>query len=105
MYPGQIIEYKVRPVLNIPIYWMTEITHVADKKYFIDEQKIGPFALWCHQHFFSEVDNGVVMTDEISYAVPFGILGRIANWMLVEKQVDNIFKYRTERIKSLFPLK
>jgi ligand-binding SRPBCC domain-containing protein len=105
MHASQIISYKVSPFPLVRVTWVTEIKHVEPKKYFTDDQKVGPFALWYHQHFFSQVDNGVVMTDEISYAVPFGVLGRIANWMLVEKQIGIIFNYRTKRIKSLFSLK
>jgi ligand-binding SRPBCC domain-containing protein len=71
MYAGQIIEYKVKPVLGIPLYWMTEITHVADRKYFIDEQRFGPYSLWHHQHHFKEVEGGVEMTDIVHYKLPF----------------------------------
>jgi ligand-binding SRPBCC domain-containing protein len=105
MHAGQLISYKVSPFPFVRMKWVTEIKNVEHKRFFTDDQKHGPFALWVHQHFFLEADNGVVMTDEISYAVPFGVLGRIANWMLVEKQITSIFKYRTERIKSLFPVK
>ncbi len=94
MYPGQIIEYNVKPVLGIPLYWMTEITHVSDKKYFIDEQRFGPYALWHHQHHFKEVANGVEMTDIVHYKLPLGILGRIAHSLFVKKQLKEIFDYR-----------
>jgi ligand-binding SRPBCC domain-containing protein len=104
MYAGQMISYKVSPLPFVRLRWVTEIKHVEPKKHFTDDQKVGPFALWYHQHFFSQVGNGVVMRDEVTYAVPFGVLGRIANWMLVRKQLGNIFNYRTERIKSIFPL-
>src|SRR6476661_10994954 len=62
MYAGQVIEYKIKPFLGIPLYWMTEITHVVPQKYFIDEQRFGPYSLWHHQHHFKEVDGGVEMT-------------------------------------------
>ncbi len=94
MYAGQIIEYKVKPVLGIPLYWMTEITHVEDRKYFIDEQRFGPYALWHHQHHFKEVENGVEMTDIVHYKLPLGILGRIAHELFVKKQLKEIFDYR-----------
>ena len=67
MYAGQFIEYKVSPVLNIPLYWMTEITHVEDKKYFVDEQRFGPYSLWHHQHHFAAITGGVEMTDIVHY--------------------------------------
>lgn len=105
MYAGQLISYKVNPFLLMRVRWATEIKHVEPKKYFTDDQKVGPFALWYHQHFFSELDNGVLMRDEISYAIPFGILGRVANWMFVENKIKSIFNYRTKKIESLFPVK
>ncbi len=81
MYPGQVIEYKVHPLLGIPLYWMTEITHVQYHKYFVDEQRFGPY----HQHHFKEVASGVEITDEVNYAIPLGLLGRCAHWLFVGK--------------------
>jgi ligand-binding SRPBCC domain-containing protein len=102
MYAGQIIEYKVRPVLGIPIYWMTEITQVVDKKYFIDEQRFGPYQLWHHQHHFKEIKDGVEMVDIVHYRNPLGILGNIANSLYVKKQLQHIFEYRFAKVESLF---
>ena len=105
MYAGQIIEYKVKPVLGIPLYWMTEITHVADRKYFIDEQRFGPYNLWHHQHHFKEVEGGVEMTDIVHYKLPFWILGDIANALFVKQQLKQIFDYRFVAVEKLFPVK
>ena len=102
MYPGQIIEYKVSPVLGIPLYWMTEITHVEEKKYFIDEQRFGPYSLWHHQHHFRSVDGGIEMTDIVHYKLPLGILGDIAHSLFVKKQLQNIFDYRYKKAEVLF---
>ena len=102
MYAGQIIEYKVRPLLNIPIYWMTEITHVEDKKYFVDEQRFGPYSMWHHQHHFKEVNGFVEMTDIIHYKLPCWFLGDIANWLFVRKQLMQIFEYRFKKVEELF---
>ena len=102
MYPGQIIEYYVHPVLNIPLYWMTEITHVQHHKYFVDEQRFGPYSLWHHQHHFKEVPGGVEMTDIVHYKLPLWFLGDIANELFVKKQLKEIFDYRTEKVKGLF---
>ncbi|MBS1668087.1 MAG: SRPBCC family protein [Bacteroidetes bacterium] len=102
MYPGQIIEYKLRPLLNIPIYWMTEITHVQDKLFFIDEQRFGPYALWHHQHHFKEVEGGVEMTDIVHYRIPLWILGDIAHALFVKNDLQNIFAYRFEKVEALF---
>ena len=102
MYAGQIIEYKVKPILGIPVYWMTEITHMVDKKYFIDEQRFGPYQLWHHQHHFQQIKGGVQMTDIVHYRIPFGFIGNIANKMFVGKQLQNIFEYRFKKVEELF---
>lgn len=102
MYAGQIIEYKVRPVLNIPIYWMTEITHVEPLKYFVDEQRFGPYSLWHHQHHFKAIDGGVEMTDIVHYKIPFWFLGDIANELFVKKQLQGIFDFRKQAVDQLF---
>ena len=102
MYAGQVIEYTVRPVLNIPLYWMTEITHVADKKYFVDEQRFGPYSLWHHQHHFKETADGVEMTDIVHYKLPFGFLGDIANTLFVKKQLKEIFDFRYKVVEEMF---
>lgn len=102
MYAGQIIEYKVRPLLGIPLYWMTEITHVEDKKYFVDEQRFGPYSLWHHQHHFKEIDGGVEMTDIVHYKLPLWFVGDIAHALFVRKKLNNIFTYRFNKIEELF---
>jgi len=102
MYAGQIIEYTVRPILGIPLYWMTEITHVSDKKYFIDEQRFGPYALWHHQHHFKEIPGGVEMTDIVHYKIPCWVLGDLANALLVKRQLKQIFDHRFLAIVKLF---
>ncbi|MEP6700194.1 MAG: SRPBCC family protein [Bacteroidota bacterium] len=102
MYAGQIIEYNVKPFLGIPLYWMTEITQVKDKEYFIDEQRFGPYSLWHHQHHFKSIEGGVEMTDIIHYKNPFWIFGRIANTLFVEKQLKGIFDYRFNKVEELF---
>jgi ligand-binding SRPBCC domain-containing protein len=102
MYAGQIIEYKVKPVLGIPVYWMTEITQVKDKAFFIDEQRFGPYALWHHQHHFKAIPGGVEMTDIVHYKNPLGVLGRLANMFFVKKKLDTIFKFRYRKVEELF---
>lgn len=101
-YSGQIIEYTVSPVLGIKMYWLTEITHLVEKKYFVDEQRFGPYSFWHHQHFIKEVEGGVEMIDIIHYKLPLGILGRIANALFVKKQLAEIFNYRYEKLEVLY---
>lgn len=102
MYPGQIIEYIVSPVLGIPLYWMTEITHVEEGKYFVDEQRFGPYSLWHHQHHFKKVEGGIEMTDIVHYKLPLGWLGDLAHALFVKKQLQQIFDYRYAVVEQLF---
>jgi ligand-binding SRPBCC domain-containing protein len=102
MYAGQLIEYRVSPVLGIPMYWMTEITHVVEGKYFIDEQRFGPYALWHHQHHFREVEGGVEMTDIVHYKIPLGLLGWIADRLFVRQKLEQIFDYRYRKVSEMF---
>ncbi|RZN79262.1 MAG: cell division inhibitor [Winogradskyella sp.] len=102
MFPGQIIQYIVTPVLGIKTKWVTEITHVKDHEYFVDEQRYGPYALWHHKHFIKEIDGGVEMEDIIDYKVPFGILGQLIHPILVKPKLEEIFKYRTTKLEELF---
>ncbi|HAO46381.1 MAG TPA: SRPBCC family protein [Ferruginibacter sp.] len=102
MYAGQIIEYKVSPVAGIPLYWMTEITHVEDKKYFVDEQRYGPYSMWHHQHHFKVIDGGVEMTDIVHYKLPLWFLGDVANGLFVRTKLGKIFEYRRKKVEELF---
>ena len=102
MYPGQIIRYIVKPVLGIPLKWCTEITHVEDKKYFIDEQRFEPYAFWHHQHHFTAVEGGVLMEDILNYKVPLGFLGDIVDSLFVKNEVEGIFTYRKKVLTERF---
>ena len=94
MYPGMLISYTVTPVLGIQMSWLTEITQVTDKRYFVDEQRYGPYAMWHHQHFIEPHKDGVLMKDIVTYKLPLGILGRLAHWLFVKRQLSSIFNYR-----------
>ncbi|MDB5193400.1 MAG: hypothetical protein JWQ96_2963 [Segetibacter sp.] len=102
MYAGQIIEYTVRPVLGIPVYWMTEITHVQDQQFFVDEQRFGPYSLWHHQHHFKPIEGGVEMKDIVHYKIPFWFIGDIANSLLVKYKLAAIFAFRKKKVEELF---
>ena len=102
MYPGMIITYKVTPLLKIPLTWVTEITHVKEKNFFVDEQKIGPYKLWHHQHIFEPTKDGILMKDIITYAPPFGIIGKIANFLFIKRKVESIFDFRFKILEERF---
>lgn len=94
MYPGMIITYRVRPLLGIKMTWVTEITHVQSMRYFVDEQRIGPYAMWHHEHFIEPAENGVLMRDLVTYRLPLGFLGRLAHRLFIKEQLKEIFDYR-----------
>lgn len=102
MFSGQIIQYIVTPVFGIKTKWVTEITHVKDKKYFVDEQRFGPYALWHHKHFINSIDGGVEMEDIIDYKLPLGLLGQLAHPILVKPKLNEIFSYRKTKLEELF---
>ena len=102
MYTGLMITYKVRPILGIRMTWVTEITHVQEGKYFVDEQRVGPYAIWHHEHHIEEIDGGISMKDIITYKPPFGFLGNIANRLLIRKQLKEIFQFREKAIIKRF---
>ena len=102
MYPGMIICYKVSPLLGIPTNWVTEITHVKKYKLFVDEQRVGPYKIWHHEHLFKEKKDGVLMIDIISYKLPFGIIGRLVNKLFIKKKLNKIFNHRFNRMNDIF---
>jgi ligand-binding SRPBCC domain-containing protein len=102
MYAGMVITYKVSPLYGINLDWTTEITHVSEGKYFVDEQRFGPYQFWHHEHHFKEIPGGVEMHDILSYGMPFGVIGRGVNRLLVAKKVKSIFDYRQEKVIALF---
>ena len=103
IYPGMIISYTVKPVLGMKMIWVTEITHIEEMRYFVDEQRIGPYSIWHHQHFVEPACQGVLMTDIVSYAPPLGFLGAFANTIFISKQLDTIFNYRENKLEKQFP--
>lgn len=102
MYAGQLIKYKMYPLLGIRMNWVTEITQVKEKEYFVDTQPFGPYTYWHHKHFFQSIEGGVLMTDIIDYKIPPGFVGNIINTLVVRKKLNEIFKYRYKAIEELF---
>ena len=94
--------YKVKPLLGIPFSWMTEIRHVEPLKYFVDEQRKGPYKLWHHQHHFKTIEGGTEMIDIVHYRLPMGLLGSMANEWMIKKELRKIFSYRYNKIIELF---
>lgn len=102
IYPGMIISYTVSPVFKMKMNWVTEITHVLEGQYFVDEQRVGPYSLWHHQHMIRAVPEGVLMTDLVTYKPPMGFLGALANRLLISKKLEEIFEYRRHTLIQIF---
>ena len=104
MYAGMMISYVVRPLFGIKTKWLTEITHVKDKSYFVDEQRFGPYVIWHHQHFIEPTDTGVLMKDIITYQPPFGVLGAIANTLIIQNKLEEIFEFRRVALEKRYEI-
>lgn len=102
MFAGQIIHYHVSPLLGLKMEWVTEITHVEDKCFFVDEQRFGPYKFWHHKHFLKEIPGGVEMEDIIHYKLPMGILGKMVHPFMVKPKLEEIFEYRKNKLIELF---
>lgn len=102
IYAGQLIEYKLRPLPWLRTFWLTEITQVEERHYFVDEQRRGPYKLWHHQHHFREIQDGVEMTDLVHYLIPFGFLGDLVGALFVRRRLEEIFAYRRKVVSSVF---
>ncbi|MCX7728985.1 MAG: SRPBCC family protein [Bacteroidia bacterium] len=105
IYPGQIIEYIVSPYFNIPIRWITEITAVHENRYFIDEQKHGPYTFWHHEHWLFVENNCCVMQDKVLYSLPFSPISNLFHSFSIRKKLDEIFDYRYQKLYEIFPQK
>ena len=103
IYNNMVIDYTVRPLFGIPLKWKTVITHVDKPHQFMDRQEKGPYKKWEHTHTFVQKDNGVLMSDVVNYALPFGVLGRFAHFLFVRKKLKQIFDFRTKTLEELFP--
>ena len=102
MYEGMIISYIVKPIFNIKTKWVTEITHIKEGHFFIDEQRMGPYKMWHHQHFIEDIPGGVLMKDIVSYIPPLGILGAIANQFIIKNKLEEIFAFRKRALDSKY---
>ena len=103
VHEGMMIEYRVTPLFGIPMTWLTEISHVRDQEYFVDEQRVGPYAIWHHEHHFKDLGGGQVeMRDKVTYVPPFGVLGEIVHPFIIKPQLDKIFAYREQAVNKQF---
>ncbi|MBL7904247.1 MAG: SRPBCC family protein [Bacteroidales bacterium] len=102
MYPGMIIRYHVSPLLGVKLEWITEITQVREREFFIDNQLKGPFSIWHHQHFFRQTPEGTEMKDIVTYEVPFGRIGTLFAGTIVRKRIEGIFTFRHTVIEKYF---
>ena len=103
MYEGQVIQYEVSPLLGVKQTWLTEITHVKKNSFFVDEQRIGPYKLWHHQHIFIPKSDGtILMKDIVTYVLPTIPFSKLAHKLLVKKKLEEIFSYRFKKVETIF---
>jgi ligand-binding SRPBCC domain-containing protein len=102
MYAGMIVTYRVRPLLRVAVDWVTEITHVDEPYFFVDEQRFGPYRFWHHQHRFEEVPGGTATHDVVNYALPLDPAGRAVQRWMVEPRLREIFEFRRVTLERMF---
>ena len=102
MFAGQIITYKIKIFPFIKSNWVTEITQVENNSYFIDEQRLGPYKMWHHEHHFFKTQKGTKMVDRVTYRIPFGVIGRWAHSLFIKKKLNYIFNYRAKVLEEKF---
>jgi len=102
IYAGMISIYRLRPMLGIPVGWVTEITHVDEPNLFVDEQRFGPYKFWHHEHSFRQVDGGVEIDDLIYYGLPMGSIGSLINLLVVRRQLKGVFEFRQRALEARF---
>lgn len=104
IYAGLIITYRIAAVAGVPMTWVTEIKHVERFRQFVDEQRLGPFRFWFHQHRFREVDGGIEMEDSVHYVMPWGWLGRLVHHVFIRRRLEAIFDFRRAYLEERFPV-
>jgi ligand-binding SRPBCC domain-containing protein len=102
IYNGQIICYEIKPIAGITMSWITEICHINEPFYFVDEQRFGPYSFWHHKHFFVETTDGVIAKDIVHYAIPYGIFGRLLHYLFIRQKLEAIFQFREKKLQQLF---
>src|SRR5699024_2871808 len=102
MYIGMLMVYQIKPLFGIQLKWVTEITHIEEKAYFIDEQRFGPYRFWHHEHHFKAVEQGVEMIDKLHYALPFGYLGNVVHQVSVKNKIEKVFNFRRQMLTQKF---
>ncbi|MFN2476174.1 MAG: hypothetical protein ABR526_07540 [Chthoniobacterales bacterium] len=101
IYPGLMIRYTVSPLLRIPMTWLTEITQVQKPHFFVDEQRIGPYRLWHHEHTFNAVsESETEVTDLVHYVPPLGPIGALLNKLIIRRQLVAIFDFRAQQFAA-----
>ena len=103
--PGTILLYRLR-LHGIPVNWRTRIETVETPTRFIDIQEKGPYSLWRHTHTFKSLGEKLTeVEDSVEYALPFGVLGQVARYLFVERDLGQIFAYRADQLSAIFPSK
>ena len=98
---GKIIDYTIK-VLGFPVRWRSIISSYDVPNEFTDEQLLGPYAFWHHKHHFKKHKKGTLMLVTITYAMPYGWVGRLIHWLSVKSQLQWIFNFRAKKLQEIF---
>lgn len=101
MREGAFIDYSIR-LMNLSIRWTSVVTEYEPPECFVDQQLRGPYSYWRHTHTFTETPQGTLIVDEVRYILRFGVLGRLAHALYVERALDRVFDYRKAIIEKAF---
>jgi ligand-binding SRPBCC domain-containing protein len=103
IYSGLIITYRIAAVAGIPMTWVTEVKDVEPLRRFVDEQRLGPFRFWHHEHRFREAPGGgIVMEDTVHYVMPWGWLGQGMHRWFIGARLREIFDFRRECVAGMW---
>ncbi len=102
MRDGLQIDYRLRPLLGVPVNWRTGITSFDPPHRFTDVQLKGPYRRWEHTHIFEAVDGGTRVSDTVEYQLPLGPLGDLAHRLVVRGELERIFRHRERTIDAVF---
>lgn len=101
MRAGLGIEYRIRPLLGIPVTWRTRIERYDPPEGFVDVQEAGPYRRWEHRHTFLDDPAGTLVQDEVTYELPLGPIGDLAHDPIVRPRLETIFGHRARTVAGV----
>jgi len=78
-----------------------KITEMEKPYHFTDVMVKGAFHSFTHTHEFFEHGTGTIMKDRFSYISPFGLIGKIADKLFLERYMRNFIVMRANELKKI----